>query len=100
MYLLRCVDGSLYTGITTDLKRRFSEHVAGDKKGAKYTKTHAPEKVVAAWRVGNRSVASKFEWRIKHLTKQQKEALCEAPELVVEFASVEDAGQVEVVLEM
>ncbi|MBQ9767167.1 MAG: GIY-YIG nuclease family protein [Lachnospiraceae bacterium] len=99
VYLLRCVDGSLYTGITTDVKRRFAEHVKGGKKGAKYTKNHAPEKVAVAWRVENRSVASKFEWQIKHLTKQQKEALCEAPERLTEFVTVEEAGRVEVVRE-
>ena len=43
VYLLRCTDGSLYAGITTDVKRRFLEHLAGGNKGAKYTKTHTPK---------------------------------------------------------
>lgn len=89
VYMLRCTDGSLYTGITTDIKRRFSEHTEGGKKGAKYTKNHVPEAIVAAWRVENRSVASKFEWHIKQLTKQQKEALCEAPERLSELVNAE-----------
>ena len=94
VYMLRCTDGSLYTGITTDVKRRFAEHLAGGVKGAKYTKNHLPQKIAAVWQVENRSVASKSEWRIKHLTKQQKEALCEVPERIAEFVSMEESGQV------
>ena len=76
VYMLRCTDGSLYTGITTDVKRRFAEHQAGGAAGAKYMRNHTPQEIVAVWEVENRSEASKLEWRIKHLTKQQKEALC------------------------
>lgn len=97
VYMLRCTDGSLYTGITTDVKRRFAEHLAGGAKGAKYTKNHMPQELAAVWCVENRSVASKLEWRLKHLTKQQKEALCLAPERFLEFARMEVAGGVEVV---
>ena len=90
VYMLRCTDGSLYTGITTDVKRRFAEHQAGGAAGAKYTKTHPPKEIAAVWQAENRSVASKLEWRMKHLTKQQKEALCEVPE------RMEDLGVFEV----
>ena len=99
VYLLRCVDGSLYTGITTDVNRRFDEHVKRDKKGAKYTKTHTPERIEAVWQVENRSVASKLEWRIKHLTKQQKEILCGAPERISECVTVDGADKIDDVRE-
>lgn len=99
VYMLRCTDGSLYAGITTDVKRRFAEHLAGGTKGAKYTKNHTPKEIAAVWRTENRSMASKLEWRIKHLTKQQKEALCKEPERLSEFVSTGELGQTEVVLE-
>lgn len=80
VYILRCTDGSLYTGITTDVARRLAEHAGGGRKGAKYTKNHTPEAVAALWRVENRSVASKLEWYIKHLARQEKLLLCRKPE--------------------
>ena len=69
VYLLRCTDDSLYAGITTDVERRFAEHLSGSAKGAKYTKTHTPKELAAVWQVENRSMASKLEWRLKNLTK-------------------------------
>ena len=96
VYLLRCTDGSLYAGITTDVKRRFAEHLSGSIRGAKYTKTHTPKEIAAVWQVENRSAASKLEWRIKHLTKMQKELLCKEPERIGEFVRTEGAEQTEV----
>ena len=61
IYMLRCEDNSLYTGITTDLERRMTEHFSKDAKCAKYTYRHT------------RKDASKLEFHIKHLTKSQKE---------------------------
>ncbi len=74
-YMLRCEDNSIYTGITTDIERRVGEHISGTKKAAKYTSTHAVSKVEIAWKSENRSLASKLEYWIKTLTKQQKEEL-------------------------
>ena len=74
IYILRCQDNSLYTGITTDLARRLSEHKGGGK-GAKYTAAHPPLKFEAAWSADCRSDASKLEYRIKALTKPEKELL-------------------------
>lgn len=91
VYLLRCTDGSLYAGITTDVERRFAEHLSGNIKGAKYTKTHPPKEIAAVWQAENRSVASKLEWRLKHLTKVQKEILCKEPERLEEFVRTEAA---------
>ena len=92
VYLLRCADESLYAGITTDVERRFAEHLSGDIKGAKYTKAHTPKELAAVWKAENRSVASKLEWRLKHLTKVQKEILCEEPERLPAFVRAEEAG--------
>ncbi len=74
VYILQCEGDILYTGIATDYKRRFDEHsnVNGSKKGAKFTKSHKPEKIVAVWKTKNRSEASKLESRIKQLDKSDK----------------------------
>ena len=75
VYLLRCGDGTLYTGITTDLSRRLAEHQGAGRRGAKYTAAHRAVSMEAAWTAGDRSGASKLEYRLKRLTKGEKEAL-------------------------
>lgn len=74
-YIIRCSDKSLYTGITTDVKRRFEEHLAQSEKSAKYTRTHKAVKIEAVWQSKDRVSASKLEYQIKRLTKMQKEEL-------------------------
>lgn len=74
-YILRCKDNSLYTGITTDLKRRFEEHSGRGEKCAKYTLRHNAKKFESAWESEDRKLASKLEYHIKTLTKSQKEEL-------------------------
>ena len=74
-YILRCEDNSLYTGITTDVERRFIEHLFDEKKGAKYTKTHKPEKVEVFWESEDKKKASRLEFYLKKLTKPQKERI-------------------------
>ncbi len=74
VYLLECRGGSLYTGITTDVERRFAEHAAG--KGARYTRSHPPSRIVACFEHPDRSSASRAEHAIKQLTPAQKRALC------------------------
>lgn len=76
IYVLRCSDNSLYSGITTDVVRRFAEHVEKGSKGAKYTASHVPCGVVALWRCDGKSNASKLEYRLKRLPKCDKEKLC------------------------
>ena len=77
IYILECANNILYTGVTTDYKRRFSEHskIDGSKKGAKFTKSHDPVKYVALWKTFTRSNAQKLESRIKQLTKIDKQLL-------------------------
>lgn len=87
-YILRCSDNSLYTGITTDVVRRYAEHINGGK-GAKYTKAHKPIKIECVWRVGTKSDASRLESRIKKLTKQQKEQLVNGMMQPSEFFDVD-----------
>ena len=72
LYLLECRGGSLYAGITTDLERRFAEHVSG--KGARYTRSHPPVRVVASMDFSDRSTASKAEAALKKLPRERKEA--------------------------
>ena len=74
VYIIRNVKGHFYTGISTDVDRRFSEH-AGKKKGAKFFKTGAPLEVVYQKKFPNRSLASKFEASIKKLPRNKKELL-------------------------
>ena len=76
LYLLECVDGSLYTGITNDLERRFAMHSAG--KGARYTRSHPPARVLASFPCAGRSEALRREAAIKRLSAAQKRALCAA----------------------
>jgi putative endonuclease len=64
VYILECADGTLYTGITTDLERRIEEH-NGSEKGAKYTRSRRPVKLVFEESFKNRSDASKREYHIK-----------------------------------
>lgn len=74
LYILRCADGSLYTGITTDLERRTHEHNQG-KAGAKYTKARRPVELIYSEAVDSRSVAAKREAAIKKMSRQNKLAL-------------------------
>lgn len=85
VYILRCLDNSLYTGITPDIKRRIGEHLSKDTKGAKYTKSHTPVALEALWTCKGKSAASKLECRIKRLKKQKKEELILNSEMVFEF---------------
>jgi len=73
LYLIRCKDGALYTGITTDVDRRFIEHQSG--KGAKYLRGKTPLTLVFQQKVGSRSAALKAEASIKKLSKADKEII-------------------------
>jgi putative endonuclease len=71
LYILKCADKTLYTGITTDLARRIVEH-NGAKVGAKYTSARRPVKLVYSKKFKNRSAASKVEAQIKKMKKTEK----------------------------
>jgi putative endonuclease len=71
VYILKCADDTLYTGITTDLDRRINEH-NNSKLGAKYTKIRRPVKLIYSKEFTNRSEASIEESRIKKLSRSEK----------------------------
>ncbi len=75
VYILRCADNSLYTGITTDVNKRLDQHNGIDKYGAKYTHGRRPVALVYQESLTSRSAASKRECAIKSLKKSQKERL-------------------------
>lgn len=76
LYILRCGDGSLYTGITTDVPRRLEAHRQG--KGAKYTRGRAPLALCYQEKCGTHSEALKRELAVKALTRAEKEALIQS----------------------
>jgi putative endonuclease len=79
-YMLRCSNNSIYTGITTDIKRRMEEHFNKSDKCAKYTLNHSAIKLEAAWKSEDRVSASKLEYHIKKLSKRDKEKIIENPD--------------------
>ena len=82
--MLRCGDGSLYTGIATDVQRRIGEHELG-KRGAKYLRGRGPLELVYQRIVGDRSVATRIEQCIKKMPRIEKEDLGRLPARVEEF---------------
>ncbi|MCX6763674.1 MAG: GIY-YIG nuclease family protein [Candidatus Moranbacteria bacterium] len=74
LYILKCADKNLYTGIAVDLEKRIKEHNSS-KLGSKYTAARRPVKLIYAKKFSNRSVASRAESRIKKLSRQEKLAL-------------------------
>lgn len=70
VYILKCSDGTLYTGITNNLNKRITDHNKG--RGAKYTRSRRPVVLMTSFEAENRSKASKEEYRIKQLIRKQK----------------------------
>ena len=90
LYVLRCADESLYTGITTDVSRRLREHQDGGR-GARYLRGRAPLTLEFSVVVGDRGAASRAEYGVKRLSKREKERLLRSPESlrrkVLDYAS-------------
>lgn len=84
--MLRCGDGSLYTGIATDVPRRVAEHESG-AKGARYLRGRGPLKLVLQSEVGNRGLATRAELRIKRLSRYAKEQLIASEQGLEELLS-------------
>lgn len=76
VYLIECVDGSIYTGIAVDVAARYAAHASG--KGARYTRSHPPARLLGSVEFPDRSSALKAEYRIKQLTAVEKRALAAA----------------------
>ncbi len=87
LYIVRSADNTLYTGVSTDVRRRFTEHENKDKKnrGAKALRGKAPLSLVYSLVVGNRSDALKLEYKVKQLSKAQKEELIKLPAKIEEL---------------
>lgn len=82
VYILRCKDDTLYTGITTDVERRYKEHVDG--KGAKYTRAKGVKNIESVFQCIGRKEASKIESYIKKISKKEKEFYIKNEELFIE----------------
>lgn len=96
VYMLRCIDNSIYTGITTDITRRMEEHFSQNEKCAKYTMSHEPKKLECVWQTENKKLASKLEYHIKHLQKDKKEKLVKNRNLEEVLSSKIEADKYEV----
>ena len=82
VYLLECCNGHYYTGYTTDLQRRYQEHLQGTAK-CKYTRSFPPRRIAASWQIeGNLSQILKIEAAIKRLSKSEKYHLSQNRELL------------------
>ena len=80
VYILICDNGAYYTGYTTDLMRRFQEHVAGTDK-CKFTRSFKPLAIAQSWQIAaSKGVAMKIEKFIKTMTKAEKKELIQCPE--------------------
>lgn len=80
VYIIRCSDTTLYTGVTTNVERRFKEHKEGGRKGSKYARARIPLRVVYTEIHTSRSDAQKREHDIKKLTRAEKESLIKSTE--------------------
>ncbi|MBB1089503.1 GIY-YIG nuclease family protein [Lysobacter sp. SG-8] len=74
VYLIECRGGRIYTGIATDVERRYAQHLAG--KGARFTRAWPPERLLARFEYPDRGSASRAEHAIKQLSAERKRALC------------------------
>jgi putative endonuclease len=75
LYLIRCGDGSIYTGISIDVSRRLAEHRGGRGRSARYLRGRGPLTMARKIRIGDKSTAYQLEWRVKKLSRAGKEDL-------------------------
>jgi putative endonuclease len=85
VYLIRCKDRTLYTGISTDVARRLTQHEEGKAAGAKYLRGRGPLTLVFKKQVGEKNVAMMVENKIKKLSRVEKENLIQDPALIEEI---------------
>lgn len=84
VYILLCKNGSYYTGFTTNLKRRYQEHVSGSYK-CKYTRSFSPLSIAQSWRTEDKNTALRIECHIKKMSKAEKEHLILQPKYLMEL---------------
>ena len=85
VYIIECADGSLYTGIAKDVVVRLREHYHRLPNCAKYTRSHPMKSIKCIWRTEDKVTAFQLEYRIKKLTRKQKDALMVQPERASEL---------------
>jgi len=88
LYIIRCADGSLYTGVATDVDRRLEEHRSATGRGAKYVRGRGPFELVLLREIGERGAALRVERRIKRLDRSAKDALLTRPQIIDEWGQV------------
>ncbi|AOE49616.1 GIY-YIG nuclease family protein [Kangiella sediminilitoris] len=86
LYILRCKDGTLYTGITNNLERRFEEHQSNGPRCAKYLRGRQPVTMIYHTSFKNKSLALKAEIKVKKLTASQKKLLASGQLVIHEIA--------------
>ena len=82
IYMLRCADGTIYTGITSDPVRRMREHLGRGSACAKYTRAHPVASLEVLWKTKTHASAARLEWLLKTLKRPQKLALIEDPSIL------------------
>ena len=92
LYIVRCADDTLYTGIATDVPGRIAEHERG-ARGAKYLRGKGPLKLEFKEQVGSRSCASRLEHRVKRLSRRQKEALIRGDQSLSALLDTPDSAE-------
>lgn len=90
VYMLRCIDNSIYTGITNQMEKRYMCHVSRAPSAAKYTRSREVSGIEAIWQTSDKSHALKLEFRIKKLTKLRKEQLIKNPYNLPEGVEMEE----------
>ena len=94
VYIVRCADGTLYTGVAIDVARRIAEHNgqgpggATSTRGARYTRSRRPVKLVYQEKKANRSAACRREYRIKRMSRREKLAMMAAGSRIISPAKV------------
>jgi putative endonuclease len=78
VYMVRCADGTIYTGCTTDLRRRVRQHNGELRGGAKYTASRRPVRLMGTCQADDRSSAQSIEIKLKRLTRAEKLSWCES----------------------
>lgn len=90
VYIVRCADGTLYTGVAIDVTARIAQHNGERANGARYTRARRPVKLVYREHAANRSAACRREYRIKRMTRREKLALIETGSRIIRGARNED----------
>jgi putative endonuclease len=88
LYLIRCRDNTLYTGISTDVDRRFAQHQSEGSAGSRYLKGRGPLSLVFKEKLGSRSLALKVEYRVKRMSKARKEKLVKVRGYAVQIVNL------------